>query len=79
MTDLPDSAADGAANPSTPDGETPAGDAELAALVGAADAGRGRTSRRGDARATPKLAALVAAAKTVDAPRRGPTSRPTPP
>ncbi len=33
MTDLPDSAADRAANASTPDGETPAGDPELAALV----------------------------------------------
>ena len=34
MTDLPDSAADRAANAPTPDGETPAGDPELAALVG---------------------------------------------
>ena len=33
MTDLPNSAADRAANASTPDGETPAGDPELAALV----------------------------------------------
>jgi vancomycin resistance protein YoaR len=33
MTDLPNSAADQAANASTPDGETPAGDPELAALV----------------------------------------------
>ena len=33
MTDLPDSAADRAANASTPDGETPAGDPELAALA----------------------------------------------
>jgi vancomycin resistance protein YoaR len=33
MTDLPNSAADGAANASTPDGELPAGDPELAALV----------------------------------------------
>ena len=33
MTDLPNSAADGAANTSTPDGDTPAGDPELAALV----------------------------------------------
>jgi vancomycin resistance protein YoaR len=33
MTDLHDSAADGAANASTPDLETPAGDPELAALV----------------------------------------------
>ena len=33
MTDLPNSAADPAANASIPDGETPAGDPELAALV----------------------------------------------
>ncbi len=33
MTDLPNSAADRAANASTPDDETPAGDPELAALV----------------------------------------------
>ena len=33
MTDLPDSTDDQAANSSTPDGETPAGDPELAALV----------------------------------------------
>src|SRR5262245_52273499 len=33
MTDLPNSAADGAADPSTPELETPAGDPELAALV----------------------------------------------
>jgi len=33
MTDLPDPAADGAVNGSTRDGETPAGDAELAELV----------------------------------------------
>jgi vancomycin resistance protein YoaR len=33
MTDLPNSAADPAGNASTPDGETPAGDPELAALV----------------------------------------------
>jgi vancomycin resistance protein YoaR len=33
MTDLPNSAADRAANASTPDGESPAGNAELAALV----------------------------------------------
>ncbi len=33
MTDLPNPAADRAANASTPDGETPAGDPELAALV----------------------------------------------
>ena len=33
MTDLPNSAADRAANASTPDGETPPGDPELAALV----------------------------------------------
>jgi hypothetical protein len=33
MTDMPNSAADRAANASTPDGETPAGDPELAALV----------------------------------------------
>jgi vancomycin resistance protein YoaR len=33
MTDLPNSAADRAANASTPDGETPVGDPELAALV----------------------------------------------
>ncbi len=33
MTDLPNSAADGAANASTPDGETSGGDPELAALV----------------------------------------------
>ncbi len=33
MTDLPNSAADRAADASTPDGETPAGDPELAALV----------------------------------------------
>jgi hypothetical protein len=33
MTDLPNPAADRAANGSTPDGETPAGDPELAALV----------------------------------------------
>ncbi len=33
MTDLPNSAADRAANAPTPDGETPAGDPELAALV----------------------------------------------
>ena len=33
MTDVPDSTADGAANDSAPDGETPAGDPELAALV----------------------------------------------
>src|SRR5207245_6702191 len=33
MTDLPNSAADRAANASTSDGETPAGDPELAALV----------------------------------------------
>ncbi len=33
MTDLPKSAADPVANTSTPDGETPAGDPELAALV----------------------------------------------
>ena len=33
MTDLPNSAADRAANASAPDGETPAGDPELAALV----------------------------------------------
>ncbi len=33
MTDLPNSAADRAANASTPDGGTPAGDPELAALV----------------------------------------------
>ena len=33
MTDLPDSAADRAANAPTPDGETPAGDPSLAALV----------------------------------------------
>ena len=33
MTDLPESAADPAANASIPDGETPAGDPELAALV----------------------------------------------
>ena len=33
MTDLPDSAADGAANASMPEIETPAGDPELAALV----------------------------------------------
>ena len=33
MTDLPNSAADPAANAPTPDGETPAGDPELAALV----------------------------------------------
>ncbi len=38
MTDLPNSAADGAANTSTPDGETPAGDPELAALVARTDA-----------------------------------------
>ncbi len=34
MTDLPNSAADRAANASVPEGETPAGDPELAALVG---------------------------------------------
>jgi vancomycin resistance protein YoaR len=33
MTDQPNSAADGTPNASTPDGETPAGDPELAALV----------------------------------------------
>ena len=33
MTDLPNSAADRAANASTPDGESPEGDPELAALV----------------------------------------------
>ena len=33
MTDLPNAAADPVANTSTPDGETPAGDPELAALV----------------------------------------------
>ena len=38
MTDLPNSAADAAANASTPDGETPAGDPELAALVARTDA-----------------------------------------
>ena len=38
MTDLPNSAADGAANAPTPDGDTPAGDPELAALVARTDA-----------------------------------------
>ncbi len=50
MTDLPNSAADRAANASTPDGETPAGDPELAALVR-------RDARPDDA--DPSLAALV--------------------
>ena len=49
MTDLPNSAADRAANASTPDGETPAGDPELAALV------RPDAPPAGD----PELAALV--------------------
>jgi vancomycin resistance protein YoaR len=54
MTDLPNPAADRAANDSTPDTETPAGDPELAALVrrdAPPDAGPGE----GD----PELAALV--------------------
>ena len=38
MTDLPNSPADGAGNTSTPDGDTPAGDPELAALVARTDA-----------------------------------------
>jgi hypothetical protein len=50
MTDLPDSAADQAANASTPDGGTPGGDPELAALV--------RADARADA-GDPELAALV--------------------
>ena len=61
MTDLPNSAADGAANSSTPDGETPAGDPELAALVR-------RDAPRDDA--DPSLAALVNLG-TVDAPASG--------
>ena len=50
MTDLPNSSADGAANTSTPDGEAPAGDPELAALVR-------RVAPRDDP--DPSLAALV--------------------
>jgi len=50
MTDLPNSSADRAANASTPDGETPAGDPELAALV--------RRDASPDV-ADPSLAALV--------------------
>ena len=50
MTDLPNSAADRAANASTPDGEMPAGDPELAALVA-------HDGPPGDA--DPSLAALV--------------------
>ena len=46
MTDLPDAAADRAADESTPDGETPAGDPELAALVGTTPGSDAR-SRRG--------------------------------
>ena len=56
MTDLPNSAADRAANASTPDVETPAGDPELAALVR-------RDAPRHEA--DPLLAALV------NAPARG--------
>ena len=53
MTDLPNPAADGAANVPTPDGETPAGDPELAALVQ-----HDVPSDAGD----PELAALVSPA-----------------
>ena len=61
MTELPDSAADQAANSSTPDGETLAGDPELAALVR-------RDAQPDDA--DPSLAALVTDA-TTDAPAPG--------
>ena len=62
MTDLPNPAADGAANVPTPDGETPAGDPELAALVradAALDAG------------DPELAALVSPAAGQATPEEG--------
>ncbi len=61
MTDLPNSAADRAADASTPDGETPAGDPELAALVGP-DA-----PPQGD----PELAALVSPAASPATPEAG--------
>src|SRR6478752_4284275 len=60
MTDLPDSAADGAANPSTPDAETPAGDPELAALVADASAGEAGSADTETPAGDPELAALVA-------------------
>ena len=44
MTDLPNSAADRAANASTPDGETPAGDPELRRSSELAALGAGRTA-----------------------------------
>ncbi len=58
MTELPDSAADRAANASTHDGETPAGDPELAALV----------QRDAPPAGDPELAALVRGDAPPDAP-----------
>jgi vancomycin resistance protein YoaR len=56
MTDLPNSAADRAANASIPDGETPAGDPELAALV----------QRDAPPTGDPELAGLVRSEATPD-------------
>ena len=56
MTDLPNSAADRAANASIPDGETPAGDPELAALV----------QRDAPPAGDPELAGLVRSDATPD-------------
>src|SRR5580765_554897 len=58
MTDLPNSEADGAPNDSTADGESPAGDPELASLVQ-----RDATPDDGD----PSLAALVTGVASPDA------------
>ena len=67
MTDLPNSAADPVANTSTPDGETPAGDPELAALVA-----RTTPVRR------PELAALVAPTRRRTTPTTSRRDPPTP-
>ena len=62
MTDLPNSAADRAADASTTDGETPAGDPELAALVR-------RDAPPGDA--APTAGSAAADGTTADAPASG--------
>ena len=83
MTDLPNSAADRAANASTPDGETPAGDPELAALVRrdappedadpslAALVNLGRPPVSSAVPAAPAAGAAPADATTADAPAPG--------
>ncbi len=75
MTDLPDSAADPAADASTPDGDAPAGDPELAALVqrgtagaAAADAAADATAADAPAPSEPTEAAPADAASDPDEP-----------